>query len=164
MEIRGGRECLMREVVVEKYGSSEWGWRTRAITVSVGCGLWRSIMKGGNTSMVTLPLGKETERRLGFGIPTGVGITCWGWLSQIYIDFQTRRGQQPFRSAGSIKRKFLETSHLGEIFITGRWNSLKGFWSYSTNKSGIILVIHGGGPWVSMICSMSNLYIRACSL
>lgn len=36
--------ALWREVAVEKYGSSEGGWRTRAITVPFGCGMWRSIM------------------------------------------------------------------------------------------------------------------------
>lgn len=65
--------ALWREGVVEKFGSMEGGWRTKTNTVPFGCSMWRSIMKGGKTSAVTLHLRLGTAEELAFGTTSDAG-------------------------------------------------------------------------------------------
>ena len=42
---------LWRRVISTKYGEGQGGWCTKVCRKTHGCGLWRSIMKGGRASL-----------------------------------------------------------------------------------------------------------------
>lgn len=135
--------ALWREVVIEKYGTLEGRWRTRDVTVSFGCSMWRSIIKGWNdfNSLITSRAGGKNQfwNRKWYGEnPLRVSFPNMRRISN-------RWGSIIYQITKKHEREVVWTLLLGETYKIGGWTCSKGYWSCSSSKSGTTFVILGDG-------------------